>query len=115
MTVNEAIERATDVQLTEAERTVMTEWLSELEARISQELYGAVETKAFDGADAVLSVPDAYAEIYVIYLMMKRELKSGDADGYGFYRECFKKVYKAFSDHLNRTRSLPKKTLFKTV
>lgn len=105
MTVKEAIERS-GAQLTsgggEAVRYVC--WLRELEARLNAEIYG-IDRAPVLTENSILSAPEAYADIYPLYLMMKRELLTGDAARYGLYRA---ELENAFGRYLNFvTRRMP--------
>ena len=116
MTVNEAIARSSATHPSEAEKTRMITWLSELEARISLEIFGknALPIGPENG-ERMLIVPTAYAEVYPLYLMMQRELLSGDEKGYEFYSVRFKESYKALWEHVLRTSKLSGATYITTV
>lgn len=116
MTVNDAIDRAAHVHSTEEEKARMLVWLNELEARIANELFG-VESAAIGISDGgrVLLAPDAYAEVYPLYLAMQRELLSGDGNGYSLYSDRFTKAYKGLCNFVRRGLPLPKATYIRTV
>lgn len=106
MTVAEAISRSAVIYPAEMDKDRQYGWLSELEQRIAAELYGEdcdVITKQ-DG-ERILSVPDAYAELYPLYLIMKRELACGDTERYNNYASCFNRAYSEYANFYNRNKA----------
>jgi hypothetical protein len=57
-------------------------------------------------ADRVLTVPDAYAELYPLYIIMKTDLANGDIERYNNSAKSFKSSYDAYACYVNRTREL---------
>lgn len=115
MTVNEAIKRCSDTCLTDG-REPLYKWLSELEERVSLELFGKASEPVTElSGNRRLIAPDAYAEIYPLYLMMKREQACADAERYAFFQSCFIAAYDLLSAYVNRTRELGEATYIKTV
>ena len=101
MTVNEAIEIACPSFPSELERTELIKRLSELECRIASELFGK-EPSSPDALTALLA-PDAYAEVYPFYLMMRRELDCGDAGRYALYLKAFEDAYARLAAYASRS------------
>ena len=115
MTVNEAISQSEVSYPTEADGMRLYAWISELEQRVCQ-LYGkSFQPISHEDGDRVLCAPDAYAEIYPMYLIMKRELTCGDSERYAFYSERFDRAYKSCSDHASRTAPMGKAVYITTV
>ena len=104
MTVSQAIERSSVLYPSDLEGDKVYSWLSELESRICAELYGTEsEPITADDGDRVLSAPDAYAELYPLYIVMKTDLAGGDIDRYNNSALSFKNAYSAFANYYNRT------------
>lgn len=101
MTVNEAIEIACPSFPSELERTELIKRLSELECRIATELFGKKSSEP-EGL-TVLLAPDAYAEVYPVYLMMRRELDCGDEGRYALYRRAFEDAYARLAAYASRS------------
>ena len=86
MKVKEAIERSALIYPSDEDKAPLYAWLSELEARIGLELLGKeLQPVTEQDAELELTAPSAYAEIYPLYLMMKRELACGDSERYSFF------------------------------
>ena len=47
--------------------------------------------------------PEAYAELYPLYIVMKTDLANGDAERYNNSALSFKNAYAAFANYYNRT------------
>ncbi len=104
MTVSQAIERCSLLYPADLEGGRVYSWLSELESRICAELYGSeCQPITAEDGERELTAPDAYAEIYPLYLIMKTDLANGDADRYNNSAASFKTAYSAFANHFNRT------------
>jgi hypothetical protein len=113
MTVKEAIERSGAVYTADGEGERLVSLITELESRISIEM---LQKDAPIGitVGSVLSVPDAYASVYPLYLMMKRELFCGDAERYAFYLAEFSRAYSEYFSYVKRNGN-GAKALIKTV
>ena len=107
VTVNEAIEIACPSFPSEIERALLVRRLDELEARIALELYGSEHIGIGSDGEQKLSAPDAYAEVYPIYLMMKRELDCADAERYAFYSAAFEEAYSRLAAYIGRSAIRP--------
>lgn len=114
MTVKEAIERSGASYPSETGNERHFAWLSELEARIGLELFGK-KAEAVSEPDTVLCAPDAYAEIYPIYLMMKRELFCGDTERYKFYLSEFSRAYSRYTAFVTRSYAPVSSVLIKML
>ena len=108
MTVAQVIKRSSLLYPADIEDGRVYDWLSELENRITLELYGETEFHTITAADGdrVLSVGDAYAELYPLYLVMKTDMANGDTDRYANSAAAFKAAYSAYANYVNRTRSV---------
>ena len=104
MTVAQAIERSSLLYPADMEDGRVYSWLSELESRIHTELIGS-ECKPVTAEDGerVLVAPEAYAELYPLYIVMKTDLANGDAERYNNSALSFKNAYAAFANYYNRT------------
>ena len=104
MTVAQAIERSSLLYPADLEGGRVYSWLSELESRICQELYGSeCEPITAEDQERVLAASEAYAEIYPLYIIMKTDLVNGDTERYNNSALSFKNAYAAFANHFNRT------------
>lgn len=101
MTVKEAIERSGATYTADGDGERLVSLISELEARIALEVLRKDAPEGI-GIGTVLSVPDAYASVYPLYLMMKRELFCGDAERYAFYLAEFSRAYSEYFSYVKR-------------
>ncbi len=108
MTVAQVINRSSLLYPSDIEDGRVYAWLSELENRIFLELYGESDFQPITAADGEreLSVRDAYAELYPLYLVMKTDMANGDMDRYVNSAAAFKAAYSAYANYVNRTRSV---------
>lgn len=110
MTVSDAIERAEDIYKYSGSSERLIQWLSELEEKINIELFGVQMTVKLDTADT-LTAPDAYAEFYPLYLVMKSTFTEGKTETYNNMARCFERAYSEYVDHVNRNH-VPEKTVY---
>ncbi|MBE6610461.1 MAG: hypothetical protein E7634_07310 [Ruminococcaceae bacterium] len=104
MTVSQAIERSSLLYPADLESGRVYSWLSELESRICAELYGEdSQPITADDAQRELKAPEAYAELYPLYIIMKTDLANGDTERYNNSAVSFKNAYTAFANYFNRT------------
>ena len=116
MKVKEAIERSALIYPSDEDKAPLYAWLSELEARIGLELLGKeLQPVTEQDAELELTAPSAYAEIYPLYLMMKRELACGDSERYSFFLSVFSAAYGDYAAYVSRTSDKGKATYIKTV
>ena len=101
MTASEAVKRSVALYPECGERDELTVWLSELETRIYVELYGGRSAPAIT-AETVLSAPDAYAELYPLYLVMKTDLVNADIERYNNSAALFENAYAEFANYVTR-------------
>ncbi len=113
MTVSDAIDRAEGIYIYGGGYRRLIEWLSELEGKISIELFHDGEEKKLN-IKSELTAPDAYAELYPLYLVMKATFAEGRADKYNDYARFFNKAYSEYIDYVNRARK-PEKTVYYTI
>lgn len=107
MTVAQAVERSALLYPSDMERLCVYEWLSELEGRIFAELYGQnSEPFGKDDAERELSVPDAYAELYPLYIIMKTDMANADIQRYKNSLQCFERAYAEYCNYYNRSKKL---------
>lgn len=102
MTAGEAVKRSVALYPECGERAELTVWLSELEAKISIELYGRGSVPSIT-EETVLSAPDAYAELYPLYLVMKTDLVNADIERYNNSAVLFENAYAEFANFVTRT------------
>ena len=102
MTAAEAVKRSVALYPECDERAELTVWLSELEARICIELYGGKSVPVIKD-DTVLLAPDAYAELYPLYLVMKTDLVNADVERYNNSAVLFENAYAEFANFVTRT------------
>ena len=102
MTAAEAVKRSVALYPECGERAELTVWLSELEARIYVELYGRGSAPSLT-EETVLSAPDAYAELYPLYLVMKTDLVNADIERYNNSAVLFENAYAEFANFVTRT------------
>lgn len=110
MIVSDAIERAESIYKYSGSSEQLILWLSELEERIALEVLRK-EPKGVLSIISELDVPNAYAELYPFYLVMKGAFAEGKTDRYNNYARCFERAYSEYIDYVNRTRQ-PEKTVY---
>ena len=104
MTVAQVIERSSLLYPSDLDGERVYCWISELESRICTELLGTEsEPITAEDSERVLAVPEAYAELYPLYIVMKTDLANGDIDRYNNSALSFKNAYAAFANYYNRT------------
>lgn len=106
MTVSEAIERSNRIYPDELDGNILYSWINELEDRIARELFGkeGVKIQPSDGSKT-LTAPDAYAEIYPAYIMMKREFVMGSTEKFVNCAAVFGEAFKRYCDYVSRTQT----------
>ena len=116
MTVNEAISKSATLFPADFDTDAACVYLSEIESRISRTLFSGqdIEITAESG-QLVLIAPDAFAQIYPRYIVMRRELAYGDADRYAFYSSVFEQVYSEYASYVCRTAELKSSTPIKNI
>lgn len=114
MTVNQAIERASLLYPSSVEQNDLYAWLSELEARICTEIHGTDLDAIISDKDGerVLTAPDAYAELYPLYLAMKTDLANGDVARYNNHASVFNSAYSDYANYCNRSIDRYGKTFY---
>ncbi len=113
MTVSDAIDRAESIYKFGGGYKRLIDWLSELEERISIELFHSEEKKQLT-IKSELTAPNAYAELYPLYLVMKGTFAEGRSDKYNDYARFFNKAYSEYIDYVNRERT-PRKNVYYTI
>lgn len=112
MTIKHALQTAEEMRPNGILGAVKIGWLSELEGRIVNELYGGREEYshiAFEGypidadTQTVLLVPDAYANVYVYWLLMKVDFANNETERFNNDAILFNTAYLAYANHINRT------------
>ncbi len=115
MTVEEAIDRASLLYPASKDNNDLYGWLSELEARICKEIHGTDSEKITSSSGArTLTVPDAYAELYPLYLMMKTDLANSDIARFNNHSAVFNRAYSDYADYCTRNGELPE-TVYYTL
>lgn len=110
MTVAEAIDRAESIYKYSGRTERLIEWLSELEERISEELFKVEKAEPLTLLSE-LTAPNAYAELYPVYLAMKSAFSEGEEKRYNGYARCFSAAYSEYADYVNR-RGYAGKTVY---
>lgn len=110
MTVADAIDRAESIYKHNGRTERLIEWLSELEERIRAELFREERSVSLTLLSE-LTAPNAYAELYPLYLVMKSAFSEGEERRYNGYAKCFSAAYSEYIDHVNR-RGYAGKTVY---
>lgn len=114
MTVAEAIDRAESLYKYNGYTASLIEWLSELEERISIELFREEKKKKLSFRSE-LTAPNAYAELYPLYLAMKASFAEGMEQKYNTYARCFERAYSEYVDYANRAGRTGKTVYYKIL
>ncbi len=116
MTVSEAIERGAVLYPADVDAEGAYIFLSEIESRISTELFGG-ENVILTAADSLLELraDGAFAQIYPLYIARGRELAIGDSERYAFLNAVFESLYSDYANSINRGRAQGKNICIRTV
>ncbi len=110
----EAITRARAVYSELESDSRVCQWLSEIEERICIELSQKKFVKITEStSQVVLCAPDAYAEVYPLYLIMKMSLSNSDYNSYVCHSEAFNSAYTELAKYYLRRRELPDGNYYK--
>lgn len=96
-----------------------TEWISQLDSRISSEILKPRGVENFEGynsvtsPDTVLLAPDEYGEIYSLYMNMRLDYVNGEIGRYNNSAMLFNRMYMELFDFINRNRSVSAKNKIK--
>lgn len=105
MTIQEAITELDGIQHNTYDTHHKIRWLSELDARIKQQILG----EAFGGYDddvdrnTPLPVPEPYDRMYLRYLEAQIHYHNGEYDRYNNAIALFRSLYEDFANHYRRT------------
>lgn len=112
MTIKQALEIADEQRPTGLLGGIKIRWLSELEGRIVHELYRGRKEFAhitFEGyppdtdTSTELLVPDAYANIYIYWLLMKADFANNETERFNNDAILYNTAYLAYANYVNRT------------
>jgi hypothetical protein len=100
------------LELTDATREntlcddVKLRWICDVEGRILCEIFGISpeEVKLPVGGDAVLVLPDPYADVYLLYLVAMIEFTAGNYAAYSSIRREFENSLARYARYVIRTR-----------
>ena len=92
-------------------------WLDRIEGIIYEELVrthedGFSRPPSCYAGDRELLCDEPYADLYIYYMAMQRDMQMRDSISYANNAAAFSAAYSAFADYYNR-RHLPKKTAAK--
>ncbi len=114
MTINNALGRCAEILGDSVPRETLMLWLSEIENTVLREIAGTHEgvmmpesSDALSDAESELFVPDPFSELYVLFAVMKNDLRLRDVQRYLNSAAVFSASYSSFADWFNRTH-LPK-------
>lgn len=94
-------------------------WISELEHKISSEYLEIRDGEAFEGytvetpRETLLKAPEAFSEIYSLYLNMKLDYFNGEIARFNNSAMLFNRMYKEMGDAINRAIPVSKKIKIK--
>ena len=106
MKVRELLELVDTVKTNSVDDALKTRWIADVEGRVLCELHKADPTQLdlVIGEDYELSVPDAYAKMYVAYLVSMLEFVSGNYEAYGRMRSEYEQAFSMYARYLIRNR-----------
>lgn len=110
MTIGKCIDMAQSISPYKLKREVIVRWISELEGKISVELFNKhPDTLKEYGEDAqdvtVLAVPFPYDQVYWMYLVAMLDLAYGDNTRYGNSAGVFNSAFESYAKWVLRSGS----------
>ncbi len=100
MTVNEAIMQADELRPNVFGDDIKTEWLSELDGKIAQEVYKYKDVPVYEhtkDGDTELLVVHPHSDIYSLYLVAMIDFYNQDIAGYQNAMSMFNNKYDIFA------------------
>ncbi len=118
MTVQKAIERVNALRPNAYDEEQKFAWLSELDGRIKTEIFDAhedfedvsVPVYILGNRTDELFVPEPYSDIYMYWLFMKMDFMNGEFDRFNNDAMMYNTAWLAFSNYINRTHTIKKRT-----
>lgn len=110
MTIVKAISLFDSQRRNDVSTELKTEWLSQLDFKIYEELLKARYDVSFSGytsqtaTSEELLAPEAYSEIYPAYLIMKTDYMNGETERYNNSASVFNRLYYELSNYINREK-----------
>ncbi len=112
VTVKEAIDRADALSPNVQPFALKASWLYELDRRIQDDiLSGFRDTPEMssssygDNPDTVLLADRDFIGLYSGYILAQCDIASGDTESYANHSALFNRLYKIYTEHINRTYS----------
>lgn len=111
MTLSTSLARCTQALGSSADRSDIFLWLAEIEGTVIREIAETHEGTDYDASpltedsdpDRELFVPDPFSELYVLFAVMKNDLRLRDTRRYLNSAAVFQAAYSDFADWFNRT------------
>ena len=119
MTLIKAIEDFDSSRSNNVSYAQKVRWISELDAKINDEYLlprGGTEFTPYSletGGDTRLKAPEAFSEIYALYLNMKLDYFNGEITRFNNSAVLFNRLYKEMGDAINRHTAVSVKTKIK--
>ena len=106
MTVEKLLELTDSARPNELCDDVKLRWIGDIEGRVQCELHKVSPDKVTlpVGSDDTLTVPDAYAELYLLYLTAMIEFTAGNYAAYSTINREFETAFARYARHVIRTR-----------
>ena len=85
---------------------IKLDWLCSVEGLLLSEIYkkSPEEILLPKGGDDVLTLPDAYASVYLTYILAMVELTKGNYEGFSKLNAEFEKAFSAYGRYYIRNR-----------
>lgn len=106
MTVEKLLETVDSVKENSFCDDVKLGWIGDVEGRVLSELHGIKpeDIKLPKGGEDTLTVPDAYARLYLLYLVAMMELCGGNYSAYSQANREFESAYAMYARYVIRNR-----------
>lgn len=113
MTISTALARCTQALGNSADESAVLLWLGEIENTVIREIAETHRGAVYDPSPVTaesdlgreLFVPDPFSELYVLFAVMKNDLRLRDTQRYINSAAVFHAAYSDFADWFNRSHS----------
>ena len=106
MKVREMLEMIDSTKKNEVEDGVKIRWINDVESKVFCDVLKKrpEDFCGVEGEECLLSLPDAYARVYLLYVWAMIELAEGHGSDYSALKQCFESELSAYARSVIRNR-----------